>query len=285
MKILDLVQNTPEWEQSRKESFNASETPALFGINPFTPKNPLELAHLKYGDLIIPQNKAMKAGSENEAWIREYIEKEVGIPFEPLVAAWEEDERFRASFDGISFDGDIVLEIKYSKHTFEMLKNGEIPSNYYLQMQHQLLVSGACEAIFAVANPDTKEVIIKDDIKRDYEIVEEIIKKWIEFEKEFKNKKLPPLEVERKDIEWEFAVTAYKAAEQHYKEAKAAYEEAKQTLIELSEGVKTKGFGITVIPVKSTRYEYAKAKEYIPPDVLEKIKKESVTYRIQKEKQ
>ncbi len=285
MKILNLKQGTQEWEKSRKESFNASETPALFEVNPFAPKNPLELAHLKYGDLVIHKNQAMIAGSENEGWIRERVEEVTGITFQPLVGAWDNDERFRASFDGISFDGDEVLEIKFSKYTYEKVKQGEIPKNYYLQMQHQLLVSGAKEAIFAAVNPDSREIVIKGGITKDEKIVEEIIKRWIEFEKEYKDKKLPPLEIERDDVDWELAVMAYKVAEQHYKEAKATFEEAKQTLIELSEGVKTKGFGITVIPVKSSRYEYAKAKEYIPPEVLEKIKKESITYRIQKEKQ
>lgn len=282
MKILNLKQGTQEWLESRKNSFNASETPALFGVNPFTPKNPLELAHLKYGYLEIFQNKAMKNGHDNELWIRSYVLNKTGIIFVPLVGAWEEDERFRASFDGISFELDVVLEIKYSKHTFNKVKNGEIPKNYYIQVQHQLMVSGAEKALFAVANPESKEVIIKE-IKPDKTLFKEIKERWECFEKEYKGKELPPLEVERKDVEWELAAAAYKAAELHYKEAKEQYELAKEALIALANGIKSKGYGVTVTPVKSTRYEYSKAKEYIPPQILEQIKKETVSYRIKME--
>jgi len=283
MKVLNIKQGSPEWLQSRRESFNASETPALFECSPFVPRNPLELAHIKYGDLEVFQNEAMRAGNENEQWIREYVEKETGETFSPLVGVWDEDERFRASFDGINFDGDTVLEIKYSRHTHEALRRGEIPRHYMIQMQHQLLVSGAERAIFAVAHPDTKEVIIRDDITPQRQMMDEIVSRWIEFEKEYKGKELPPLEVERTDEDFELAVMAYKAAELHYKEAKAALDEARSRLIELSGGVKTKGFGIQIVPTKSVRYEYSKAKAYIPDPVLEQIKKESVSYRILKD--
>ena len=273
MRILNLKQGSQEWLDSRKESFNASETPALFECSPWLPRTPIELAHLKYGELIIPKTRAMEDGSKNEEWIREKIVKETGIIFEPLVGVWDEDERFRASFDGIDFEGEYVLEIKYSKHTYEKLKDGEIPQNYYLQMQHQLLVSEASKVLFAVSDPESKEIEIKE-VERDQKTIDEIVKRWIEFEAEFKGKKLPPLEKERDDVEWELAAEAYRVAKLHYDEAKKALDEAKQVLIELSEGVKSKGHGVVVIPKRSVRYNYAKAKEYIPPEVLEQIRQE-----------
>lgn len=279
MRILNLKQNTPEWLEARKKSFNASETPALFEASPWIPRNPLELAHLKYGDLKIGQNKAMQAGHENEAWIREYIQAKYDIVLEPIVAAWDEDERFRASFDGIDFDGTFVVEIKYSAHTFEALKAGNVPRNYYLQVQHQLLVSEAPKAILVAAEPGTHELIEKE-IERDEDTIKEIVERWIAFEKEYKGKELPPLVEEKSDFAWYLAAEEYKDAKMAYDKAKKWLDEAKERLIKLADGKKVRGYGIEVIPVTSTRYDYAKAKQYIPPEVLEKIKKEVVSYRI-----
>jgi len=279
MRILNLKQGSKEWLEARKKSFNASETPALFEANPWIPRNPLELAHLKYSDLQIRQNTAMRAGHENEAWIREYMQAKHDVTLEPIVAAWDEDERFRASFDGIDFDGEFVVEIKYSAHTFEALKAGHIPQNYYLQVQHQLLVSEAPKAILIAANPDTHELIEKE-IERDENTIGEIVERWIAFEKEYAGKELPPLVEKKESFEWWLAAEEYKIAKAKLDEAKRDLERAKETLIRLADGKRACGDGIEVVPVTSTRYEYAKAKQYIPKDVLESIKKEIVSYRI-----
>jgi len=276
MKILELHQGTDEWLKSRKESFNASETPALFELSPWIPRNPLELAHLKYGDLAVPQTFRMSEGIRNEEWIREYVEEKTQIAFEPLVGVWEQDERFRASFDGVSFGLDVILEIKYSEKTFN---TDEIPQNYYYQIQHQLLVSGADKCLFAVADPNTKEVRI-EEVYPNKDIQSAIVAKWEWFVEKFKDKELPPLEQVREDDEWKQAVEEYKIAERLLKEAQEALQLKKQRLIELSGGVKTRGAGALVYPVVRKSVSYSQVVKDLGVKVDEKYVKENVSWRI-----
>ena len=106
------------------------------------------------------------------------------------------------------------------------------------------------------------------------------MKRWRDFEKEYKGKELPPLVEEKSDFEWYLAANEYKDAKEAYDKAKKWLDEAKERLIKLADGKKVRGDGVEVIPVTSTRYDYAKAKQYIPEEVLEQIKKEVTSYRI-----
>lgn len=67
---------------------------------------------------------------------------------EPLCLVHERLDWMRASLDGLSFDGSIVLEIKCPLNLRDRnaAAQGRVPSHYYSQLQHQLEVSGAEEA-------------------------------------------------------------------------------------------------------------------------------------------
>ena len=193
MLQLDLEQGSDEWLESRMLSFNASECGSLFGCSPYDPQTPLKLAEIKYAGRTIFVNDAMRRGNEQEPFIREHIEQKYEINLYPIVGCLEEDNRFRASFDGITEDGNTICEIKNSDKTYLYTqKHLKPPKNYELQIQHQLLVSGANVCIFAVRN-NTSGEIIDVMVYPDNEIQEEIKLRWIEFEEFFK------------DVEWEVA--------------------------------------------------------------------------------
>jgi predicted phage-related endonuclease len=67
---------------------------------------------------------------------------------EPTCLVHDQLDWMRASLDGLSFDGSIVLEIKcpWSTRDQSALREGRIPVHYYAQIQHQLEVSRAQEA-------------------------------------------------------------------------------------------------------------------------------------------
>jgi predicted phage-related endonuclease len=67
---------------------------------------------------------------------------------EPLCLVHERLDWMRASLDGLSFDGSIVLEIKcpINLRDRNAAAQGWVPNHYYSQLQHQLEVSGADEA-------------------------------------------------------------------------------------------------------------------------------------------
>lgn len=258
MKIVDLKQDTQEWLNYRKEKFNASEVGDLFGVG-FN--SPLKLAHIKYGDLKIYENDAMKKGKEKEAEIREKFNALSGKNFQPLVCVSETDDRFSASLDGYNAETNEILEIKLSLSEYENLSKGKMPSQkYYLQVQHQLLVSGAVCAWFVVSEPfgDIKFKKIEPDL----ELWQEIIKKWNEFENEFKGKELPPLENEINEntpnadmiLSW---VTQCEKLRAKKAEIETQIAEIETSLKELSGGVKTRIFNkCLVYSVKRKSVDY-----------------------------
>lgn len=260
MRIINLEQGTPEWEASRRETFNASECGLLFECSPFHRKENQQdiLALIKYHGLKEYQNKAMIAGLEFEPVIREYVEKLIGEPLEPLVGCYDEDERFRASFDGITFDGLKILEVKNSKNTYEhVTQYGEPPRHYLLQVQQQLLVSGAVDCLFAVRNPETGEIVTVS-IAPDKEMQKEIIERWLAFEKKYKNAPAPIIEdeEERTDEEWQTYAEKIKELNGQIKALDEELKEYKEAVIAMAGGRKAKGCGIQVYPVTRNTVDY-----------------------------
>lgn len=256
MKVINLEQGRDLWLESRKNTFNASECGALFGCSPFFPKNQDDLAQVKYGGRTVYQNKAMTAGLEAEPIIRAYAEELSGEPLEPMVGCLDDDERFRASFDGITFDGKRILEAKNSKGTYDyIVKHNKAPEHYYLQVQHQLLVSGANWCLFVVRNPESG-LMIPLVIEPNVEIQNEIYVKWIEFETKYKGVELPDSEEERTDTEWEMVALKLREINQRKKELEAEEAEYKEALLAMANGAKAKGFGVTVYPTTRKSVDY-----------------------------
>ena len=90
---------------------------------------------------------AARRGRELERLARRIYEQEVGIQMEPLCLVHDQLEWMRASLDGLSFDGSTVLEIKCPMNTRDhsAAKQGNVPPQYYAQLQHELEVSRAEE--------------------------------------------------------------------------------------------------------------------------------------------
>src|SRR5262249_17463509 len=105
--IVKLVQGSPEWHEHRKAHRNASETPAVLGCSPWVTRHQLWLQRTGRAEQQI--NPAMRRGSELEPVARRAYEQLTGLVFEPLVLV---DGEYSASLDGITLDGELMLEIK-----------------------------------------------------------------------------------------------------------------------------------------------------------------------------
>jgi predicted phage-related endonuclease len=115
MKILNIVQGSPEWflHRSRPDSRNASDAPALFGCNPNMSRSQL-LERLATG--VEPEideytQALFGKGKANEPALLAYAEKLCGQQLYPIVAT-SDDGYLQASFDGASLDEDIIFEGK-----------------------------------------------------------------------------------------------------------------------------------------------------------------------------
>ena len=144
--ILNLVQGTDEWHAHRAKSRNASEAPAVMGVSPW--QTPYELWCLRTGRTESKMTPAMAHGSAMEGAARLAYEEKSGLVMEPLVLV---EGNYSASLDGITLEGDLILEIKcpYKGRNSELWKavsGGTIPENYGWQIEQQLMVSGAAKA-------------------------------------------------------------------------------------------------------------------------------------------
>jgi putative phage-type endonuclease len=145
-RIERLQQNTAEWHRWRLQGLGASDAPVVMGEAPFRTRRFLWSVKTGLGKENAA-GPAARRGRALEGAARSVYERQMGIQMEPLCLVHDRLEWMRASLDGLSFDGSIVLEIKcpWGRRDQPELREGRIPIHYYAQVQHQLEVSGARE--------------------------------------------------------------------------------------------------------------------------------------------
>lgn len=259
MKIIDLKQDTQEWLNYRKEKFNASQTAELFGVGFYGKESKAKdiLANVKYGNLKPYQSQKMADGINAETEIRQYAEMVTGLNFTPCVGVLETDERFSASLDGFNAEANIILEIKHSKIEFDYIAKHEKPSEkYYLQVQHQLLVSGADMCYFFVQNSESKEINYLI-IYPNFETMAKIKEQWENFELLYKNE-IPPLEIEiPKELEND--ITKLKKLNAKLKDLQSKISDLKEKIgssLDFSGCDKVKGYGVSICKTETKTYDY-----------------------------
>ena len=244
--IVKLVQGSPEWHQHRLHHRNASETPAVLGVSPWT--TPYQLWQIKTSRALQPEvTAAMAHGTKLEPLAREAYEQLTGYVMEPLVLV---DREYSASLDGITLDGRLLLEMKCPRSKDSKIlmeaKAGRVPVHVYWQMQTQLLVSGAEIAHLYVFDGTSgilleqgPEVSAWDTIRQD----------WDRFMDLVRTDEPPPLTerdtVVRTDAEWIAAAAEYIEAKQRAEETAAASDALKQRLTDLAQH-NEQGGGVSV---------------------------------------
>lgn len=261
-------QGTDEWLEWRRSRGGASEVAALMGCAPWFPRTPYELWLVKTGRAEVPENDAMRFGSQHEAGARAAAEVAYGAVFEPQTV---EKGRIIASLDGITFDGETILEIKvpaagFKSETWKAVDaEKRVPDHYWWQVQQQLYCSGALEAIFAVFvptgvhTPEFAHTFVH--VLPDAQAHAAIKDAWAQFFEHLDTDTPPPLTDrdvrERTDTAWRDAVAAWKEAKAWLDEASKAEKAARETLIQLAGEQSSRGAG-----VKATRYFVAGNTDY-----------------------
>lgn len=259
-------QGTAEWLEWRRSRGGASEVAALMGCAPWFPRTPYELWLVKTGRAEVTETPAMRHGTQHEVSARSAAEAAYGEVFEPQTV---EMGRIIASLDGISFDGQTVLELKVPAGGFDSATwksvhdENTVPEHYWWQVQQQLLCSGAKVAIFAVfvasgRNEYTHSFI---DVHPDLQAHAAIKAAWAQFFEYLDSDTPPPLTErdvrEREDAEWAAAAQAWSEAKQRLDDASKAEKAARETLIQLAGEQSSRGAG-----VKATRYFVAGNTDY-----------------------
>lgn len=156
MKIVQLIQGTPDWNAHRAAHWNASDAPAMLGVSPYKTRAALlrELATGIAADVDAATQQRFDDGHRFEALARPLAEQIIG---EELYACVGVDGRYSASFDGLTLLEDTAWEHKTLGESLRALlpmaededfSGLDLPEHYRAQMEHQCMVSGAERVLF-----------------------------------------------------------------------------------------------------------------------------------------
>lgn len=284
MKIVDCgPQRSESWLQWRKGRVTASDVSAIMGKSPWTTAEDVFFEKLGLGKERVV-NAAMQHGIDNESTALAMLSERVGVEFKPMVV--EHDTLpLGASLDGGYFPMEGVLYINPSNQQLDdlidvlctgsklpsyiaevkctsekshsIVKHGIVPDHYLLQVQCQLLCSGADLCFFAnYCDGDLAIIEVRPDPAMQAEIIEATQEFWRRVQE------LDPPEpkyVEREDSDWWIAVCALNEIQSQLKTLQDDEAQAKARLVELSAGKSTKGHGMAVIhSVRAGSVDYAK---------------------------
>jgi putative phage-type endonuclease len=260
MNIVQLVQGSPEWLAYRLSRRNASESAAVLGASPWT--TPYQLWLLKTGRAVTPVTPAMQHGTDTEPTARAAYEAQTGNVMQPLVL---EHKGYSASLDGITFDHDLILEIKCPvrgsrSDLWQDVAAGAVPEHYAIQVQHQLMVSDAPKAHLWIYDGQRG---LLHEIPRDEAIMERIRAGWDAFQIFLDTDAAPPLTdadtVQRSDTFWKDAAAAFASAKLAADAADVALTAARDALVKLAVHPREAGAGVTVTKFwKAGNVAYAK---------------------------
>lgn len=257
MTIIELEQGTPEWLAWRARRRMASESPALCGVSPWAPKTPLQLWELKTGLTTIDQTPAMLHGIVHEGRARELYEWDHECRMDACLV--EDEDQYGASLDGFSPGDRRIIEIKCpmkgaaSDLWLGMLHaKPVIPEHYRVQVQHQLMVSGAevCDFVVYDAELDSyRTAEIAPDPGRQLSIRFAWDAFWPFYESRMPPEAIEGDYVERFDGEWLELEAEYLLAKSRLRGAEAAEVEIRERLLALTGESSCRGEALRV-----TRY-------------------------------
>lgn len=163
MKTIALVQGSADWHAHRAQHWNASEAPAMLGLSSYTSRSQL-IREVATGvtpewDEITLQRFA--DGHRYEALARPLAEAIVGEDLYPCVGV---EGRYSASFDGLTLMEDVAFEHKTLNDALraamvEGCTGADLPEEYRVQMEHQMLVSGADRVLFMASKWNGDELV------------------------------------------------------------------------------------------------------------------------------
>lgn len=159
-QIIDAPQGSEAWLQARKDCNTASEAPAALGVSKYQTRDDL-LLQKKTGltkEVDAATQKLFDRGHETEALARVLAEEIIGEELYPITAKREvEGMQLLASMDGLTMLGDVGFEHKLlSQALVEQIKAQSLDPHYSVQMDQQILVTGAKKILFMTSD-GTKE--------------------------------------------------------------------------------------------------------------------------------
>lgn len=260
LQYVDHEQGSIAWRRWREARRMASETPVLLGLSKYsggvadlwqtkvTGEEPVADAHVI---------RMREFGHRHEAAARAAVEEYLQIDLQP--ACFERGD-WAASFDGADWDlGEdslnVIAEIKCpwqgaSSTRWKCARElGTVRPDDMAQIQHQLMVSRAARAYYAVYLPETGDLACLP-VAPDPDIQAQIVAAWDAFWPHIESGTRPDgLIANRDDEPWAEAVEAYRAAKAADAAAAKALKTAEDHLRALAGKDSARGAGLVL-----TRY-------------------------------
>ena len=200
MKILDLIQGSPEWLAHRATHFNASDAPAMMGCSPYKTRAQL-LREMHTGvvpEVDIGTQKRFDNGHRAEALARPLAEEIIGAELYPVTGS---EGRLSASFDGLTLDERQGFEHKALNEALRSAFAAGadqdcrlLPIYHRVQMEQQLLISGAERILFMTTAWSADEALLEEHdcwYTPDLELRQQIVDGWLQFEADLRAYVLP----------------------------------------------------------------------------------------------
>ena len=201
MKVHRLQQGSPAWLAHRAQYNNASDAPAMMGCSPYKTRTELldERARGFAAEVDVATQKRFDNGHRAEALARPLAEEIIGEPLYPVVGS---EGRLAASFDGLTVLEDVGLEHKalnaelraafddmqtIAPEHRELAAGKTLPLHYRVQMEQQLLVSGAERILFMSSQWDAEGTLIEERhcwYYPDVQLRAQILAGWAQFEED-----------------------------------------------------------------------------------------------------
>ncbi len=191
MKTRNLQPNTPAWDKFRSTHNTASEAPAMMAVSKYKSRSDL-LKEKATG--ITPEvdpvtQKRFDKGHEYEAIARPWAEKIIGEELYPATGTPDADlgTPLSASLDGITMMEDVIWEHKtLNAQLAEEIPAGIVAPMYAVQMEQQLMVSGAKKCLFMASN-GTEESMVHCWYEPDLQLRGDILLGWKQFDIDLAN--------------------------------------------------------------------------------------------------
>jgi len=154
MKIIELQQGSEAWHQHRATARNASDASAMMACSPYKTRAQLlqERATGIKPDVDAATQARFDRGHEIEAQARAIAEEMLEQELFPVIGTTD-DGYLSASFDGITMDETVVVEIKsWNESKAADIRDGKVPEADRWQVVQQLVVSGADACMYIVTD-------------------------------------------------------------------------------------------------------------------------------------
>jgi len=192
MNTVQIIQGSPEWHAHRATHFNASDAPAMLGFSPYKTRSQLihEMATGAVQEHDAATQRRFDDGHRFEALARPLAEKIIGKDLYPVVGTLG---KYSASFDGLDMMEEDAFEHKSLNDSLRASirqqggnANDFLAPAYRVQMEQQLMVSGANRVLFMASKWDGETLVEERHCwyTPDLELRAKIVAGWEQFEKD-----------------------------------------------------------------------------------------------------